>query len=92
MERIRLFNRDGADLFLVNNDDERYWHFEVDDNHKYVIEFMRVGYLEDYKTIDFVDPSGGPMIYVGSRFDNYVIDRIIECNKLVLRHTHKYYF
>jgi len=87
MERIRLFNRDGADLFLVHNDDERYWHFEVDAKHQYVLNFMRLGYTEDNKTIDFVDPSGGPMVYVGSQFDNYIVDRIIDCDKIVLRHT-----
>ncbi len=87
MEKIRLFNRDGADLFLVHNDDERYWHFEVDTKHQYVLNFMRLGYMDDNKTIDFVDPSGGPMVYVGSQFDNYVVDRIIDCDKIVLRHT-----
>ena len=87
MERIRLFNRDGADLFLVHNDDERYWHFEVDAKHQYVLNFMRLGYMDDNKTIDFVDPSGGPIVYVGSQFDNYIIDRIIDCDKIVLRHT-----
>ena len=86
-EILKLYNRDGADLRLVSNQDQSEWHFEVDDEHDYVLNYMRVGYLEDNKTIDFVDPSGGPMIYVGSRFDNYVIDRIIECNKIVLRHT-----
>ena len=87
MERIRLFNRDGADLFLVHNDDERYWHFEVDAKHQYVLNFMRLGYTDDNKTIDFVDPSGGPIVYVGSQFDNYIVDRIIDCDKIVLRHT-----
>ena len=37
MEQIRLFNRDGADLFLVNNDNDRFWHLEVDDQHNYVL-------------------------------------------------------
>lgn len=87
MERIRLFNRDGADLFLVSNEEGTFWHFEVDDKHKYVIEFVRLGYGEDNKTIEFVDPSGGPMIYIGSKFDNYVVDRIIAFDKLVLRHV-----
>jgi len=87
MERIRLFNRDGADLFLVSNPEGTFWHFDVDDDHMYILEYMRVGYTEDNKTIDFIDPSGGPMVYVGSKFDNYIVDRIIDWNKIVLRHT-----
>lgn len=87
MERIRLFNRDGADLFLVHNEEERFWHLEVDNGHKYVLNFLRIGYAEDNKTINFIDPSGGPMIYVGSKFDGYIVESIINCNKLILIHT-----
>lgn len=87
MEQIRLFNRDGADLFLVNNDNDRFWHLEVDDQHNYVLNYMRIGYSENDNIIDFIDPSGGPMICVGSKFDNYIVDRIISHNKLVLAHT-----
>ena len=87
MERIRLFNRDGANLFLVSNPEGTFWHFDVDDDHMYILEYMRVGYMEDNKTIDFADPSGGPMVHIGSQFDNYIVDRIIDWNKIVLRHT-----
>ena len=87
MERIRLFNRDGANLFLVSNPEGTFWHFDVDDDHMYILEYMRIGYAEDNKTIDFIDPSGGPMVHIGSQFDNYIVDRIIDWNKIVLRHT-----
>ena len=37
--------------------------------------YMRVGFNED-KSINFVDPSGGPFMRVGSERDNFVIKSI----------------
>ena len=83
--RINLPNRDGALLTLVS-EDEKLWNFEVDDEHKYVLEYMRVGYMEDNKTIDFVDPSGGPFIRVHCPIDteNTVEAIVILDDKLCL--------
>ena len=72
--RINLPNRDGAKLAIVS-DDGKLWNFEVDDKHKYVLEFMRIGYMEDNKTIDFIDPSGGPFMRVHCSID---ADTILE--------------
>jgi hypothetical protein len=36
---------------------------------------MRVGFNED-KSINFVDPSGGPFMRVGSKWDNFTIKSI----------------
>ena len=63
MKKIKLYNRDYAKLYLVSEDNKN-WKFEVDDEHKYIFEYMRVGYNED-ETINFIDPSGGPFISVG---------------------------
>jgi len=66
--KINLPNRDGAQLSLVS-EDGKLWNFEVDDKHKYVLEHMRIGYMEDNKTIDFVDPAGGPFMRVHCLID-----------------------
>ena len=54
MKEIKLYNRDGADLKLVSEDD-KLWKFQVDDKHKYILEYCRVGYQKGDKEIDFVN-------------------------------------
>lgn len=39
------------------------------------LDYMRVGYNED-KTINFVDPSGGPFLRVGAKWDDFIIETI----------------
>lgn len=39
------------------------------------LDYMRVGYNED-KTINFVDPSGGPFLRVGAKWDDFTIETI----------------
>ena len=53
---IKLFNRDGADLRLIS-EDEKLWKFKVDKKHAYVLEYMRYGLEKDNKTINMMDPS-----------------------------------
>jgi len=80
MKKIKLFNRDGADLSLVSENGRR-WEFEVDDKHKYILEYCRVGYMKGDKEIDFIDPSGGPMLSCKQVISkDYAIDFIIEEN------------
>jgi len=67
-EIIKLFNRDGADLWLEKIKDLEphisRWQLKVDDNHKYCLEYMRI--IGDYpKEIEAIDPSGGPFISIG---------------------------
>lgn len=83
MKEIKLFNRDGADLRLV----QKYlkeiephiteWELQVDDKHKYVLEFVRfIGNYDenknsvDWSVIEAIDPSGGPFISLGDEFEN----------------------
>jgi len=74
MKEIKLFNRDGADLKLV----QKYlkeiephtteWELQVDDKHKYVLEFCR--YIRDnFLEPKAIDPSGGPMLSLGNEFE-----------------------
>lgn len=37
---------------------------------------MRVGFKDDPKVIDFVDPSGGPFMRVGAKWDDFTIEAI----------------
>ena len=88
MKEIKLYNRDGADLKLVQKhlkEIEPYiteWELQVDEKHKYVLEFCRyIGYnlLEP----EAIDPSGGPMINLGDEFENkYKIIRINSINNI----------
>ena len=37
---------------------------------------MRVGYKNDSNTIEFIDPSGGPMLQIGDSVGNKKIEKI----------------
>lgn len=88
MKEIKLYNRDGADLKLVQKHLKEIephiteWELQVDDKHKYVLKFCRyIGYnlLEP----EAIDPSGGPMINLGDEFENrYKIIRINSINNI----------
>lgn len=82
MNKIKLFNRDGADLWLEKirdiSEKSSEWRLYVDSKHLYCLNYMRI--IGDYpKKIDAVDPSGGPMIGLGDKFmDKYKIVNIIN--------------
>ena len=90
MKEIKLFNRDGADLRLV----QKYlkeiephiteWELQVDEKHKYVLEFCR--YIGDnFLEPETIDPSGGPFISLGDEFENkYKIVKINSVKSLWL--------
>ena len=98
MKEIKLFNRDGANLRLV----QKYlkeiepgiteWELQVDNKHKYVLEFVR--FLGNYNkeknsinwnVIEAIDPSGGPFISLGDEFENkYKIVKINSVKSLWL--------
>ena len=85
MKEIKLFNRDGADLRLVQKHLKEIephiteWELQVDKEHEYVLEFCR--YIGEYDNkenpkyinwsfIESIDPSGGPMISLADEFEN----------------------
>lgn len=87
MKEIKLYNRDGANLKLVS-EDGNLWKFQVDDKHKYILEYCRIGYQNEDKEIEFVDPSGGPMLSCGQTISkDYVIDSIIDVDNQLMIHT-----
>jgi len=90
MNEIKLFNRDGANLKLVQKhlkEIEPYiteWELQVDEKHRYVLEFCR--YIGDnFLEPEAIDPSGGPMINLGDEFENkYKIVKINSAKSLWL--------
>ena len=77
MKKIQLSNRDNADLRLENTDGN-IWNLKVDKKHEYCLKYMRVCYFNGTNDIEFVDPSGGPMLSVGDKFKEYEIVKIIS--------------
>lgn len=82
MKTIKLYNRDGANMWLEKLKDIEEnisrWQLKVDDKHKYCLEYMRI--IGNYPLhIEAVDPSGGPMISLGDEFEEkYKIVDIIN--------------
>ena len=84
MNEIKLFNRDGANLRLVQKhlkEIEPYiteWELQVDEKHRYVLEFCR--YIGDnFLEPEAIDPSGGPFLAVGDMIRKYQIIKIVDC-------------
>ena len=76
MKKIQLFNRDGADMQLVQQKNNQ-WLLTVDKKHEYCLRYMRYG-LGESKNIEFIDPSGGPFLSISDTVDNYIITNIIS--------------
>jgi len=88
MYEIKLYNRDGANLRLLS-DDNHTWTFDVDEKHKYVLNHCRVSPLSenDMNNFAFIDPSGGPFLQINYKIEDtdYVIESICDKdNKLVI--------
>lgn len=86
MKKIRLPNRDGANLQLVNVT-KNLWKLESDKD--YVLKYIRVIFKEhatDYSSenIEAVDPPGGPMLYLGDIIDGYKIEGFHDFMTLIL--------
>ena len=85
MKKIKLFNRDGADLKLVQKHLKEIephiteWELQVDEKHEYVLEFCR--YIGDnFLEPEAIDPSGGPMINLGDEFEGKY--KIVKINSV----------
>lgn len=70
MDRIKLHNRDGADLYLVNKGD--YWQLEGPD--LYTSYLRIIGDL--HNGIEAIDPPGGPFMSVGDVYSGKKIVRL----------------
>lgn len=95
-KRIKLHNRDGANLELVKistrPDNSELWKLEVDDEHDYVLQYIRIIGKENTSIIESpndwkaIDPSGGPFISIGSIIDNqYKVVGFLDATTLILR-------
>ena len=87
MKKIKLYNRDGADLWLENtgkqvDENIAIWKLNVDDKHKYILEFCRyIG--NNFLEPEAIDPSGGPMISLADEFEGrYKIVKINSTNNI----------
>ena len=85
MKEIKLFNRDGAYLKLVQKHLKEIephiteWELQVDEKHRYVLEFCR--YIGDnFLEPEAIDPSGGPMINLGDEFEGKY--KIVKINSV----------
>ena len=85
MKEIKLFNRDGANLKLVQKHLKEIephiteWELQVDEKHEYVLEFCR--YIGDnFLEPEAIDPSGGPMINLGDEFEGKY--KIVKINSV----------
>lgn len=85
MKEIKLFNRDNADLRLVQKRLKEIepgiteWELQTDKKHDYVLEFCR--YIGDnFLEPEAIDPSGGPMINLGDEFENKY--KIVKINSV----------
>jgi len=85
MKKIKLYNRDGADLWLkkCNKQIEPniwMWYLDVDEKHEYILKYCRYIGGDDILAID---PSGGPMINLGDEFEGkYKIVKINSTNNI----------
>ena len=96
MKEIKLFNRDGADLRLIQKHLKEIephiteWELQVDDKHSYILEFCRfIGQHQvennkvNWDIIEAIDPAGGPFISLGDEFENkYKIVKINSVNSI----------
>lgn len=87
MKKIKLHNRDGADLWLkkCNKQIEPniwMWYLDVDKKHEYIFDYCRyIGHnlLEP----EAIDPSGGPMLSLGDEFEGkYKIVKIVSVKNI----------
>jgi hypothetical protein len=81
MEKIKLYNRDGADLWLEKVREIEPNIFECklicNEKHKYCLQYTRYIYENGINSdIISIDPSGGPFISLGDEFGNCKIIKI----------------
>ena len=68
-DKIKIKSRYNDTYYLTPINDIDY-KFEGD------VGYMRVGYKDNFNTIEFIDPSGGPMMHIGDSIDNKKIEKI----------------
>lgn len=93
MKEIKLYNRDGAHLKLVklNEKNPGIWKLEVDKEHEYIFEHMRIVGKEHAPNMQnpnnwfAIDPSGGPYITLGTEFEGkYKVTGFINALTIIM--------
>ena len=82
MKKIKLYNRYNTDIYLEYIS-ENWYKLQGD------LSFCRIGYASK-DVIDFIDPSGGPFMQVGSfTIDNKTLQEIkpVETGGFILKLT-----
>ena len=68
----KLFNRDCRSIFLEHEDGDT-WSLDLT-NLGELAQYIRCCYLDNKQEGDgeyeFIDPPGGPLIYIGTKFNN----------------------
>lgn len=67
---FKLFNRDRQNIFLERKSGD-VWSLNMDEASDYVREFIRLCYTADESSegeYEFIDPPGGPFMFVGYEF------------------------
>lgn len=78
-EKIKLPNRDGADLYLIETTKgSDLYTLECDKAHEYILDYACITLAEDNRTFIAFDPSGGPYLNVGYKLDDKEIKAIFE--------------
>lgn len=91
MNRIKLNNRNKANLWLEQIDNSSFYKLCVDNGHKYCLFYMAKSgnyHYDDnnnlvWDNIQSIDPSGGPLLKVGDFVDDkgkYIIKSITNDN------------
>ena len=83
MEKIKLHNRYHSDIWLehIGND---LWY--INSKSEEDLNYMRIIYNEDNKSIYAIDPSGGPFLSVGTIVgfeEKYIIDEIFPSGYII---------
>ena len=76
MEKIKLDNRYNASIWLEHIDED-LWQLKSQKPED--LQYMRVIYEKDNKSIYAIDPSGGPFLSIGTIVgfeEKYIIDEI----------------
>ena len=92
MKKIKLFNRDGADLYLqkTNNKNPGIWELKVDNEHEYVLKYMRIIGKEyapnmNVENWEAIDPAGGPFISISDEFEGkYKVVGFVNSTTLII--------
>lgn len=84
-DKIKLYNRDGADLWLkkCNKQIEPniwMWYLDVDKEHAYILDYCRYIGGNSLLEPEAIDPSGGPMLSLGDEFENKY--KIVKINSI----------